>query len=410
MRIINRVSKIDSFIYWTYLLIDRFQSGLIALFSGFLLGRVTNELSIPDADWLDVIRGLFSLSNRPTNLLTWLSLIVLIAVPLIHRVISNAYKRRRYEIVFAELVQRHKSPSIAPFKGIGWEGNLTLQSCPILHRGWLISEVQIRHNTTRYSIPHEYNQAYEEYFKKHFSEKRFFDDGIKVMLRKNPIAFSDSPTLILETQEALYSQIQFYHENVAILDSKRREYIRKAVEELCIDFPHSLCMHVIVVTRDDKVLLTKRSSKVAYFPGTWSCSIEEQLSLQDLKDDPESPAQRWFERLLKEELGLGMEMYNKENLRVLSVFLESDILSVSLCGHVVIDLNSKELGKVLENLPRVDYEFSEWDFLSHEELLAELFHPNRQYHPTSRYRMFMALIKKFGEPRIAEMLFSQEQG
>lgn len=345
--------------------------------------------------------------DRPTNLLTWLSVLILIVIPTINRVLSRLHKRRRYEIIFAELTQRYKAPSIAPFKAIGWNGNLTLQSCPILHRGWLITEVQIRHSTTRYSIPQEYKQAYQEYLEKYFAEKRFFDDTVKIMLIRNPIAFSDSPTLILETQESLYSQIQFYRENVAVLTSKRDVYIRKAIEELCIDFPHSLCMHAIIVTQDDKVLLTKRAPKVAYFPGTWSCSVEEQLSLQDVQE--EKPVQKWLERLLKEELGLGTEMYNKDNLRVLSVFLESDILAVSLCAHVVLDLSSKELNVILESLPRTDYEFSEWDFLSYEELLNELFHPNRVYHPTSRYRMLLALIRRFGEPRLAEMLFSQER-
>ncbi len=405
----NTVSRTDRFFYWLYQLIGRFRVGLIALSSGFLLGRVTNELSIPYTDWLDVVRGLFSLTNRPTNLLTWLSVFILIIIPIVERVILKLYKRRKYEVLFADLVERYKSPSIAPFKAIGWDGNLTLQSCPFLHRGWLITEVQIRHNTTRYSISQEYDQAYQEYFERYFAEKRFFDDGIKVMLRRNPIAFSDSSTLILETQEALYSQIQFYRENVAILTSKRDEYIRKAVDELCIDFPHPLCMHIIIITQDDKVLLTKRAPKVAYFPGTWSCSIEEQLSLQDIQDGPEKSVQKWFERSLKEELGLGTEMYNKDNLRVLTVFLESDILAVSLCAHVVVDLSSKELDRVLDSLPRTDYEFSEWDFLSHEELLDELIHPKRQYHPTSRYRMFMALIRRFGEPRLAEMFFSQER-
>lgn len=403
----NTISRIDHFLYWIYQLISRFQVELIALSSGFLIGRVTNELSIPYVDWLSVIRGLFSLTDRPTNLLTWLSVLILIVIPTLNRMLSRLHKRRRYEIVFAELTQRYKAPPIEPFKGIGWDGSLTLQSCPLLHRGWLINEVQIRHNATRYSIPQEYKQAYEEYFKKSFDEKRFFDNTVRIMLIRNPIAFSDSPTLILETQEALYSQIQFYRENVALLTSKRDEYICRATEELCIDFPHSFCMHMIIVTRDDKVLLTKRAPKVAYFPGMWSCSVEEQLSLQDVQE--EEPVQKWFERLLREELGLGTETYNKDNLRVLSVFLESDILNVSLCAHAVIDLISKELEVILESLPRTDYEFSEWKFLSYKDLLEELFRPTRLYHPTSRYRMLMALIKRFGEPTLAKMLFSQQR-
>ena len=207
----------------------------------------------------------------------------------------------------------------------------------------------------------------------------------------------------------MYSQVQFYRENVAVLTSKREEYIRKAVQELSIDFPHPLCMQLILVTRDDKVLITKRAPKVAYFPGTWSCSVEEQLSLQDVEGGPDNVLQRWFERLLKEELGLGSETYTKENLRVLSVFLESEILAVSICAHAVVDLSSKELSQILEGLPRTDYEFSEWDFLSHEELLDELFHSSRPYHPTSGYRMLMALIKRFGEPKLVDIFFARER-
>jgi isopentenyldiphosphate isomerase len=312
-------------------------------------------------------------------------------------------------VIFAALVERHKSPSLAPFKAIGWGGSLTLQSCPILHRGWLTTEVEVRHNTALYSIPKEYSQSYQEYFYRYFEEKRFFDNKPSIMLVRNPIAFSDSPTLVLETQETLYSQVQFYRDNVAVLSSKRDEYIRKAVQELSIDFPHPLCMHLILVTRDDKVLITKRAPKVSYFPETWSCSVEEQLSLQDVEGGPDNVLQRWFERLLKEELGLDNRTYTKDNLRVLSVFLESEILAVSICAHAVVDLSSEELSQILEGLPRTDYEFSEWHFLSHEELLDELFRPNRTYHPTSGYRMLMALIKRFGEPRLVDIFFARER-
>ena len=349
------------------------------------------------------------ITNRPANLLTWFSVATLVAIPVLNQTVSRLYKRRQYERIFAALVERHKSPSLAPFKAIGWDGNLTLQSCPTLHRGWLTTEVKVYHNTVRYSIPKEYSQPYQEYFNRYYEEKRFFDDKPKIMLVKNPIAFSDSPTLILETQETLYSQVQFYRENVAVLTSKRDEYIRKAVQELSIDFPHPLCMHLILVTRDDKVLITKRAPKVAYFPGTWSCSIEEQLSLQDVEESPSNVVQRWFERLLKEELGLESETYDKDNLRVLSVFLESEILAVSICAHAVVNLSSKELSHILEGLPRTDYEFLEWDFLSHEELLDELFHPSRPYHPTSGYRMLMALIKRFGEPKLVDIFFARER-
>ena len=405
---LTEMSKYERFIFWLYQCLSRIQGWSMGLSSGFFLSRVTNELSLPYTNWLDVLNGLFSITNRPTNIFTWLSLILLVAVPLGNNMLARYHKKRRYEKIFAFLVQRHKAPSIASFNTIGWNSVVSLQTCPELHRGWLVSEVQLYHNTARFSLPKEYEQAYREYFNKYYQEKRFFDDGVKIMLTRNPIAFSDTPTLVLETQETLFSQIQFYRDNVAVLTSKRDELIRKVFDELLVLFPHSLCMHVIVVTKDDKVLITKRSPKVIYFPGTWSCSVEEQLALQDLQESSSRIVLRWFERLLYEELGLSSETYSRSNLRILSVFVESDILSISLCAHAVLDINSTELDQILRSLPRTDYEFTEWAFLTHKELLKELFHPTKPYHPTSGYRMLMALIKRYGEPRVASEFFSRE--
>lgn len=406
---ITNISKFDRFIFLLYQLMSRIQGLLIALLSGFLIGRVTNELSVPYTNWWDVLNGLFSITHRPANFLTWLSLALLVVITLGSRILAKLHKRRQYEKIFASLVQRHRAPSIAPFNAIGWNGALSLQTCPELHRGWQASEVQLNHNTTRFSLPKEYEQLYQEYFNKYYQEKRFFDDGVKIMLIRNPVAFKDSPTLVLETQETLFSQIQFYLDNVAVLTSKRDEHIRKVFNELTVLFPHPLCMHVVVVTKDDKVLITKRSPKVIYFPGTWSCSLEEQLSPQDLRGYPNRPVLKWFERSLQEELGLGNETYNKDNLRVLSVFLESDILAISVCAHAVLDIGSTELNQIIECLPRTDYEFTEWKFLTHKELLDELFHPTRSYHPTSGYRILLALIRRYGEPRVAEKFFPRSK-
>lgn len=390
---------------------SRIQGWFIALLSGFLLGRVINEFSLPYTNWLDVLEGLFSITDHPANFLTWLSLALLVAILLGNYILTKLHRRRQYETIFASLVQRNKASSIAPFNVIGWNGAAALQTCPELHRGWQASGVQLYHNTTRFSLPKEYEQLYQEYFKKYYQEKRFFDDGVKIMLTRNPTAFSDSPTLVLETQEALFSQIQFYCDNIAVLSSKRNELIRKVFNELSVVFPHSLCMHIVIVTRDDKVLITKRSQKVAdtYSPGRWSCSIEEQLSLQDLQEGQNRGALKWFERSLDEELGLGIETYNKDNLRILSVFLESDILNISICAHAVLDISSTELDQILKCLPRTDYEFTEWKFLTHKELLEELFHPTMPYHPTSGYRMLMALIKRYGEPKVATEFFSRDK-
>jgi len=102
--------------------------------------------------------------------------------------------------------------------------------------------------------------------------------------------------------------------------------------------------------------------------------------------------------MLFEELGLGSDAYRVDDLRVLSIFLESDVLSISLCAYAGLNLDYAKLDQIIRGLPRTDYEITEWAFLEFRpvELLTEMISPTRPYHPTSGYRMLMALLKHFG--------------
>jgi len=97
MNMITNVSTSDRVIFWFYQLMSRIQGWFMALLSGFLLGRVTNELSVQYTDWLGVLKGLFSTADRPANFLTWLSLALLVAIPLVSRILAKLYKRRQYK-------------------------------------------------------------------------------------------------------------------------------------------------------------------------------------------------------------------------------------------------------------------------------------------------------------------------
>ncbi|HNT77321.1 MAG TPA: hypothetical protein PKH77_20090 [Anaerolineae bacterium] len=395
------VKNLDKWLFWGLRFIDKNENWLLTLISGFLLGRFTNEFSPPNSSLADILNGTFSVIDRPANYLSWLSVILLIAIPLLHRYLRYAYRKKKYIKIFESILNKHRSRIISHFPGLAWDEALSLQTCPELHRGWAIDEISIQQNTTRFSLPTKYQKLYADYLEKNKDKLRFFDDGVKVMLTKTPVAFSDSPTLVLDTQETLYSQIQFYRDNVVGLSAERNTLIHSVIEGSVL-FPHSLSMHAIVVASDDKILLTKRSPKVSYYPNTWSCSAEEQFSLQDFQNRSRNCLTNWAERLLSEELGLTQDDYTKENLRVLAVFLESDILNISLCVHITLNIQYKELNQRLFLLPRTDYEFAEWAFVTHEDLASELLKPSRIYHPSSGYRMLMALIKRYGEPVVAE--------
>lgn len=303
--------------------------------------------------------------------------------------------------IFEQEIVKKKSSTITPYVGVGWRDALSLQDCPNLREGWPPSQVVIKIDETEsFALPEEYGPAYEDFFKRCYEKKRFKDNNEKLMLRRNPTAFSDQPSLVLEVIPTKYSLVQFYCYIIALRperDALINDFIRGSLRA---NFAHSLCMHMVVVTRDDKLLLTKRSQKVDYHPGTWSASIEEQLSREDLESGSERVALSWASRLLKEELGLQQDSYHPDNLRLLSVFLEADILNTAVCVYAELRIDELELDIILRGRARTDYEFTEWAFLDVEKakLLTELFHPRRQYHPTSGFRLLYTLLKRFGSP------------
>ena len=245
---ITNAFKGDRFFFWLYQFINANQGWLITLLSGFLLGRFTNEFSVPNTGYRKVINGVFSIDDRPANLMSWVSLILLIILPISSRILMKIHIRRRYESIFASLVKLHKAPAITPYDNVGWDHALSLQNCPELSHGWLMSEVRLHHDTTEFTLPVKYNERYQNYFQKYYQDKRFFDNGVKFMLTRNPIAFSDSPTLELHTQKTVYSHVKFFHENIAKDTPERNALIHALVENSKVDFLHTLCMHLIVIT------------------------------------------------------------------------------------------------------------------------------------------------------------------
>lgn len=315
---------------------------------------------------------------------------------------------KHYDASLAWFIEHNKSPLITAYPGLGWGDDLTLQICPTLRDGWPLSKVEIHHDDSKwFQLPKRYRTPYKSYFTENYDSLGFYEDGEKFMLMRNPIAFSDAPTLKLRTIRCRYSQTCYYNDNITTIAARLNPLIHELVKgSLDVKFPHTLCMHMIVVTNDNKILITKRSPKVYWNPKTWSCSIEEQLARSDFENGPKMALQKWSIRMLDEELGVDKEAYNTDNLRLLSVFLETDCLGISLCVYAELNINSATLDSIIKGHPRTDDEFTEWTFLDFKPavLLKELIRPTREYHPSTDYRMLMALLKQFGTKELKKAL------
>jgi len=350
--------------------------------------------------------------------------------------VAEKRKSWKYEQIFAGLPSL-RAPRVRDFEGLVVKDTAEILLCPFIKEGWAAAAVKFSHTEKELPFPDEYASLFDCYLRTLWKKKRFFDDGPKVMLRQIPWCTSDTPTLMLETQLTRYSHVQFF-KDLIVTDAATRmkflELLRVLTEEDCdlslrdslvqqsnlfwkkngddvthltaqlrqgadqVFVPHALCAHMIVVTSDEKVLITKRSSKTVYFPKTWSSSFEENMTVADL-DGKEPAALTWMKRGISEELGLAPNTHSDDNIRVLSVFLESDILNISICGFVRLSVDRDTLDQVLRTIPRTDKEFTAWTYLPYtdESLIQEiLWPPSEYYHPTSRFRMLLALMKKNG--------------
>lgn len=320
--------------------------------------------------------------------------------------------KRTYAELFAVLEQNADvSPDLADSGQIAVGHTSALRLCPDITRGWLMSEVDLRHESTRFPLPAQYATQYQEYFARVYDEKGFAEDGVKLTVRRNPRSYTDTVRLRLDTIESLYSYAHFYMDVVAADPATRRELIQGglAAGDRLIPFPGSLCLQLVVVTDDDKVLLTRRSPDVAWFPGSWAPSVDENMALKDLEGGSQGAILRFGKRALREELGLTSDCYTDENLRILSVLLETaeNNLNISLCGYVRLNLPYDRLRRMIRVVPRADYEFTAWESLDldSDELISEILQPTLYYHPTARFRMLMVLLHRNGFPVGYERFF-----
>jgi hypothetical protein len=176
-----------------------------------------------------------------------------------------------------------------------------------------------------------------------------------------------------------------------------------------IEFPNAFCLHLIIVTADGRLLLTKRSDRLRYNPGVWSLSVEEQMSEQDITHQPRRIMREWAGRLLDEELGLPPDDVAETDIRILSVFIEADILNCSLAAVAYLPLRSSDLETVLYAGMMKDGEIVDFVLVPEADLIQELKRPSREYHTSSQYRMLLFLASRSSFPAVVRSIAGRDR-
>ena len=180
--------------------------------------------------------------------------------------------------------------------------------------------------------------------------------------------------------------------------------------------PNSLCMHLLIETRDSKIVLSLISeSKKNDNPGTWAATLGEQLEYEDFADGNnfcENFVLRWMRRAFQEEYKLSEELYNElvdeSSLKCISVNFESDRYNFALFCIVRLRYTYETFVKKTKVLLATE-EASKLRAITIKEIpdiLLSYGDKNRrkQYHPSTYLRLLLFLFHKYGYTRTEKIL------
>lgn len=353
----------------------------------------------------------------------WLSLLTVAALvtvgayaalqPVIGRRIARDTLDARLLTTFSSYVDPiFQSPEIQ-LEGLAWGKGQTYLACPTPDDGWRSTEIALTATGPAYSFDElrhgfptlrerDLEGEYQQFLAGDFSDQ-FGDDRTRLLLTGRPRSFSDDKQLRLGLRPVKWSQLQFFWQRISSTELLP-ELVRSAFTSPINPFPSSLCLHLVVHTRDGKVLLTKaHPSKKNDYPLTWACSLGEQLDPEDLHGDRDG-ALAWARRALFEELSIDPSTVTSQDVKYLALTIEGDICNFAMIALVNINETAETLGQRLKTVTRKDNEFSAVDFIDVEGIPDEMLNPSREYHPSTAIRMAYAHIHLRGQSALRRAL------
>ena len=156
--------------------------------------------------------------------------------------------------------------------------------------------------------------------------------------------------------------------------------------------PGLASVHGIVVTRDRRIVLSRRALHTHYAPGAWSVGFEEQITGIDIRS--ENPLLHAACRGFREEFGVTI---SADRVRIISGLLEVPNLNHSLVALLEPELTFNEIHRAWQDMSESQPELSKLDELSLDDLptedRAEALQEEYPLHPTSRLRLH--LLQRF---------------
>lgn len=242
--------------------------------------------------------------------------------------------------------------------------------------------------------------------------------GSKLALANFGLIENDRTRVELVFRQTTWSQVRAFQEAIELGNHRS---LTDPLMKYHFDFSHCpvpniAVVHAIVETNDNKILATQRSEHVQYHPLTWSFSLEEGLKLDDFSrgDDPIKVATA---RGIAEEVS-GESPIRLEEFAILAIALEYPILNPAIITFAKIDRHSSSISsywtelnrnqekpevKAIQFIPFAKAEVSKL-LIGSQTNVAENSQTITNVHPTSFYRLLLAMLHRFGLEETVEAL------
>lgn len=236
----------------------------------------------------------------------------------------------------------------------------------------------------------------------------FGSDNDKWMLTNiRPTYSRERPNQVyIQLKKTKWSQTSFiWHDFMNNLETRKKE-ITLLVKDDKAMLPNSFCLHLVLVSKDDKVISTKISNyKRNDYPNKWATTLGEQIEYEDFSDGRSIQTDfltRWTKRAMCEEFGIGSADFecivDKNSIKGLAINIEGDIYNFSLVCCVSMLVSYDDFRKKISTTCAKDIEFSDIDSINIDDIPIILLDNSEsdKYHPSSFIRLLLTYLHKRG--------------
>ena len=392
----------------------------------YILATVTNVLSGQEFSTIGDYFIEF-ISNNFSIILMWIALVLVIVLNIFYHFAEQYVIKMQESYKLKNIITQNSDPlyqDIAEVSGYSWGTNRTLLCCNNIIQGWrpeqfVVEKLNVSHMPF---VPEEsseqqkkLNGMYQSYMagaeaqdiiRHGNNNSRWMIEGIRPNFNKK------EKKIYLRLRETDYCTTscvwQAWAKDDPVIEKKQRlkdTFCSQSREYL----PHSLCLHLVIVTADERVVVTTISRfKKNDYAFTKAVTLGEQIEAIDFENRTsfhDDFIERWIKRALSEEFGIDEDQYHaitgKNAIHVLALDFEGDIYNYSLM--VVLDLKVKYEDfrvEVCRN-PARDKEYDRMEGMPLREIPGELKRWQKkeeriQYHPSSYLRMYLTYIHYYG--------------